>query len=127
MDAILELMYANEVEEDKLLCSLVNPQDKLTITDASPAAVKEMVKFFYTGNISSNIRNLVEELLQLAEKYSVGSLKKACERSLLEDLGVDCGELCQHTHSGRKVQLFSPAPVQRSHVLQAERSRHCQD
>ena len=63
--------------------------NQLRITDASPATVKEMIKYFYTGNLSSNISNLVDELLHLAEKYRVGSLKKACERSLLEDLGVE--------------------------------------
>ena len=64
-------------------------ENKLTITDASPATVKEMVNYFYTGNLSCNIGNLLGELLHLAEKYRVGSLKRACETSLLEDLGVE--------------------------------------
>ena len=63
-------------------------ENKLRITDASPVAVKKMVQYFYTGNLSS-ISNLVDELLHLAEKYRVGSLERACERSLLEDLGVE--------------------------------------
>ena len=77
----------SEVFEATLTSDAEVKENKLTITDASPESVKKMVKCLYTGNLSSNIR--VEELLQLAEKYSVGSLKKACERSLLEDLGVE--------------------------------------
>ena len=38
--------------------------------------------------LSSN-SNLVDELLHLAEKYRVSSLKMVCERILLEDLGVE--------------------------------------
>ena len=63
--------------------------NKMKIQDVSPEAVKGMVEFMYTGNTPSNIGDMVEDLLHLAEVYKVGSLKRACERRLLDDLAVE--------------------------------------
>ena len=64
-------------------------KNKLEINDASPEAVKAMLDYMYTGTVPTNISNIVVELLHLADKYGLGSLKRACERSLLDDLTVE--------------------------------------
>ena len=69
-------------------------KNKLEINDASPEAVKVMLDYMYTGTVPTNISNIVVDLLHLADKYGLGSLKKACERCLMEDL---CAENAVNT------------------------------
>jgi len=64
-------------------------ENRLEIEDASPESVKGMVSHMYTGSIPTNIGDIVAEMLHLAEKYKVGSLKKACENCLRHDLAVE--------------------------------------
>ena len=48
-----------------------------------------MVDYIYTGLIPTNIGDMAEDLLHLADKYGLGCLKRACEKSLLDDLAVE--------------------------------------
>ena len=64
-------------------------KNELVILDASPESVKEMISYMYTGKVPANISEIVADLLHLADKYEMASLKKACERCLLKDLAVE--------------------------------------
>ena len=66
-----------------------NEKKEMRIEDASPKAVQGMVDFIYTGTIPANISDMLEELLHLADKYGLNSLKKACEKNLMDDLAVE--------------------------------------
>ena len=52
----------------------------MRIEDASPESVQGMVDFIYTGTIPTNISDMVEDILHLADKY---------ERCLVDGLTVD--------------------------------------
>ena len=64
-------------------------KDQLTIPDASPESVEAMVKFMYSGSAPANISDMVADLLHLADKYGLECLKKACEKTLADDLTVE--------------------------------------
>ena len=62
----------------------------MEIPDASPESVKGMIGFMYSGKLpTTNINDIVADLLHLADKYRVASLKKACEKCLLDLLAVE--------------------------------------
>ena len=63
--------------------------NQLEIPDASPDSVRAMINFMYTGKVPSSLSGIVSDLLHLAEKYKLGSLKKSCERGLLDDLAIE--------------------------------------
>ena len=62
---------------------------ELEIPDATPESVRGMINHIYTGTIPSNISDMVEDMLHLADKYGLAKLKKACEKSLMDDLAVE--------------------------------------
>ena len=62
---------------------------ELEIPDATPESVRAMIDHIYTGTIPSNISDMVEDVLHLADKYGLDKLKKACEKSLMDDLAVE--------------------------------------
>ena len=65
-------------------------KNQLEIPDASPAAARAMISFMYSGKLPTTNRNdIVADLLHLADKYKVASLKKACEKCLLDLLAVE--------------------------------------
>ena len=64
-------------------------KNELDIPDASPESVWGMLNFIYTGEVPHNISAIVTDLLHLADKYQLCSLKKVCEKCLLDDLTVD--------------------------------------
>ena len=65
-------------------------KNQLEVPDASPAAVRAMISFMYCGELSAtNINDIVADLLHLADKYKVASLKKATEKCLLDLLAVE--------------------------------------
>ena len=61
----------------------------MRIEDVSIESVQGMVDFIYTGTVPANIGNLVGDLLHLADKYGLGSLKKICERCLVDELAIE--------------------------------------
>ena len=64
-------------------------KNRLEITDASPESVKAMLDYMYTGTVPINISNIVVDLLHLSDKYGLGSLKKICERCLVDELAIE--------------------------------------
>ena len=64
-------------------------KNKLEIQDASPESVRGLVHYMYTGQVPTNISDIVADLLHLADKYEMTSLKKTCEKCLQEDLAVE--------------------------------------
>ena len=61
-------------------------ENKIEINDSTPVAVKGMLNHIYTGAVPDNIHDIVADLLHLAHKYELPSLKRACEKTLVEEL-----------------------------------------
>uniref|UniRef100_A0A914H0P4 Speckle-type POZ protein n=2 Tax=Globodera TaxID=31242 RepID=A0A914H0P4_GLORO len=55
--------------------------DRVNIEDIDPEALKEMLRFMYTGN-APNLERMADELLAAADKYQLERLKVMCEQSL---------------------------------------------
>eukprot|EP00092_Neocalanus_flemingeri_P022973 GFUD01024905.1.p1 GENE.GFUD01024905.1~~GFUD01024905.1.p1 ORF type:complete len:298 (+),score=60.61 GFUD01024905.1:42-935(+) len=58
----------------------------VTIEDASAEAVKEMLKYIYTGEIPDKLDVVELDLLHLATKYLLDTLKLACGESIVSNL-----------------------------------------
>eukprot|EP00092_Neocalanus_flemingeri_P028605 GFUD01031062.1.p1 GENE.GFUD01031062.1~~GFUD01031062.1.p1 ORF type:complete len:358 (+),score=82.20 GFUD01031062.1:42-1076(+) len=68
--------------------TLENLTREVKITDASVEAVEDMLKYIYTGETTDDLDLLNPELLYLAEKYHLNSLKFACGGSIVSSLTV---------------------------------------
>eukprot|EP00092_Neocalanus_flemingeri_P017616 GFUD01019059.1.p1 GENE.GFUD01019059.1~~GFUD01019059.1.p1 ORF type:complete len:352 (-),score=73.85 GFUD01019059.1:131-1186(-) len=70
--------------------TLENLKREVPIEDSSSEAVEEMLKYIYTGEIpdSDKLDVLNIELLHLAEKYHLDTLKFACGGSIVSSLTV---------------------------------------
>eukprot|EP00092_Neocalanus_flemingeri_P022975 GFUD01024907.1.p1 GENE.GFUD01024907.1~~GFUD01024907.1.p1 ORF type:complete len:344 (-),score=84.70 GFUD01024907.1:66-1097(-) len=70
--------------------TLENLNGEVPIEDSSAEAVEEMLKYIYTGEIpdSDKLDVLSIELLHLAEKYHLDSLKFACGGSIASSLTI---------------------------------------
>ena len=85
----------------------------MEIPDASPAAVRAMTSYMYTGKLpTTNINNIEADLLHLADKYKVAILKKACEKCLLDLMAVE-----NTVNTLILVDRYKCSPHQRSKVL----------
>ena len=62
--------------------------NQMEIEDSIPAAVKTMLTYIYTGQVTDDIGGIVEHVLDLANKYDLQGLKDICEKILLDDLIV---------------------------------------
>ena len=78
---VIKTALTTDMEEKK--------KNELEIPDATPDSVRGMLNFMYTGKVPANISDIVTDLLHLADKYQLCSLKKTCEKCLLDDLTVD--------------------------------------
>lgn len=69
--------------------TLENQTNIIHIKDSDPSSVREFVKFIYTNELREDY-NLVQlgQLLHLADKYNIESLKIACERMLASLISV---------------------------------------
>ena len=61
-----------------------NQSKKVNITDVKKEVFSEMLRFIYTGKVSSNdsLRELARDLLVAANKYQLDLLKRLCEDEL---------------------------------------------
>ena len=69
---------------------------KVIITDVKKEVFREMLRFIYTGKVSSDdsLKELARDLLFAANKYQLDLLKKLCEAQLCSTLdGSNCLEL----------------------------------
>ena len=64
-------------------------KNEVQIDDVSPESVRGLISYTYTGQVPTNISDHVADLLHLGDKYKIDSLKKACEKCLLDDLTVE--------------------------------------
>ena len=78
---VIKTTFASNMEEKS--------KNEVKIKDSTPAAVKTMLSYIYTGQVTNNIGDIVAEVLQLADKYDLPGLKKICEITLLDDLVVE--------------------------------------
>ena len=63
-------------------------KNEIKIDDSTPDAIKTMLKYIYTGQVTGNIGDILADVLQLSDKYDLPGLKKICEKTLLDDLVV---------------------------------------
>ena len=63
-------------------------KNEIKIDDSTPDAIKTMLKYIYTGQVTGNIGDILADVLQLADKYDLPGLQKICEETLLDDLVV---------------------------------------
>ena len=68
---------------------LEKKKSQMEIHDSIPAAVKTMLTYIYTGQVTDDIGGIVEHVLDLANKYDLQGLKNICEKVLLDDLIVE--------------------------------------
>ena len=60
---------------------------QIIVKDASTEALKLMVKYFYTDHVNDD--DITVDLVALAEKYDIFSLKKFCFNKLIEKINTD--------------------------------------
>lgn len=77
---VFAAMFEHDLEDQK--------SGRVEITDLDYEAVREMVRFIYTGR-ASNMRSLSEGLLAAADKYALERLKVEAERYLCSRLTVE--------------------------------------
>lgn len=68
--------------------TLENKTNTITITDASIETVREFIKFIYTNDFRDDFDDM-GQLMYLANKYNVESLRVRCEESLVEKVNKD--------------------------------------
>jgi len=68
--------------------TLESRRNIIELTDVPTEAVEELLKHIYTGEIPSDPENLSIEVLHLAVKYQLESLKDACSDYLIASLDV---------------------------------------
>ena len=72
--------------------------NKVEIDDVCPDALKEMLTYIYTGQIS-DVGNVAYDLLYAADKYQLDDLKSFCEQQLSKSLKVEnAARMVQFAH-----------------------------
>lgn len=77
---VFSTMFSLEMKERK--------EDKVSITDIDPEIFKSLLEFIYTDDVS-NLEAIAEDLLEVADRYMVDSLKARCAMTLCQSLTVD--------------------------------------
>ncbi|CAG5077630.1 Similar to spop: Speckle-type POZ protein (Xenopus tropicalis) [Cotesia congregata] len=65
-----------------------NTREVITLTDIKPKIFKSFLEFIYTDQVT-DIDLVVDDLLEIADKYLLDSLKDLCTESLLKGLKAD--------------------------------------
>lgn len=79
--SVFRAMFALSMRESQ--------ENHVDISDVSPKALDQFVKFIYTDNIDDTSFTVVKQLLFLAEKYDVQKLKACCMQLLYPDVTVE--------------------------------------
>lgn len=101
-DVILKLSDGKEIKAHKAILSarsavfaamfehemMENKENSVTISDMDSNVCEEMIRYIYTGEVT-NISDLVEELVDVADKYDLNDLKNMCENELISDIDID--------------------------------------
>ncbi|XP_035210580.1 speckle-type POZ protein B-like isoform X2 [Stegodyphus dumicola] len=77
---VFAAMLEHDMEEKK--------QNKVDIIDMDPDVMEEMLRFIYTGKCIK-LKSMPNDLLAVAEKYSLERLKAMCEEELYKNITVD--------------------------------------
>lgn len=80
-------MFEHETKEKK--------ENKIDIPDVDAEVLREMLHFIYTGKVPSMEKYAIE-LLAVADKYQLDSLKVICEESLCSKLVPENFDLIQN-------------------------------
>merc|ERR1719341_2405189 len=67
-----------------------NHSKKVHISDVQKEVFSEVIKFIYTGNVSSedSLKEHARDILAAANKYELDLLKKLCEAQLVSTLNT---------------------------------------
>ncbi|XP_023318724.1 protein roadkill-like [Trichogramma pretiosum] len=68
---------------------LENKESTIKITDSTKNIVTEMLRFIYTGQISTIETDMIIELLKVSDLYEINSLKNKCGKMLCADLSTE--------------------------------------
>nr|CAD2172824.1 unnamed protein product [Meloidogyne enterolobii] len=80
-------VFQKMFEENDMLD--ISQNTEITISDASPDSVRDMMEFFYTGEIKTISESNVDDLFAMAHKYKVEPLKYECEHFLSSKISGD--------------------------------------
>ncbi|XP_037051214.1 uncharacterized protein LOC119085079 [Bradysia coprophila] len=80
-------------------CYKETQQSVMKVTETSPAIFKLFLKFLYQASFSTQPKSTAIELIKLADKYDVETLKRVCEVKLIEELNQsDCLSIFMFAH-----------------------------
>ena len=84
---VFEAMFSHSFSESK--------DNKVSICDIEPVAIREMLRYIYVGR-ASHLWSYAKEIFAAADKYQIKELKDECERHLGSSMqiGTVCGVLC---------------------------------
>ena len=78
---VFHAMFKNRMAESEL--------GEVTIPDFSERVVEMMISFMYSGELlkGDNKEDVLQELLEISDKYEVDALKSRCESILVREIG----------------------------------------
>ncbi|KAG4070294.1 hypothetical protein HA402_009857 [Bradysia odoriphaga] len=72
-------------------CYKETQQSVMKVTETSPTIFKLFLTFLYRASLSTQSKSTIMELIKLADKYDVETLKRVCEVKLIDELNqTDC-------------------------------------
>lgn len=77
---VFSALFSHDTKENK--------EKLITIEDAEPDTVKEMLRFMYTGRVQS-LEKLAYELFSLSDKYALHGLREMCEESMCKNITIE--------------------------------------
>jgi len=69
-------------------------ENEITITDVDPDVFVQFLHYLYTDNVPE-LTKMAPDLLYVADKYNVETLKDVCETEMLKNINIEnCAEYC---------------------------------
>ena len=86
--SVFEAMFKHDMLESK--------NKQVNITDISNKAIKNMIRFIYTGALRLGEVSVELDVLKAADKYDINNLKEMCEERISKKLSIEnCFEILQ--------------------------------
>ncbi|XP_057324851.1 speckle-type POZ protein-like [Microplitis mediator] len=76
---VLAAMFSHDMIEKK--------ENKISIPDVTPEIFEKVLKYIYTDEVN-DLNEIADDLLEVADKYQLRSLKEMCQESLSKTLTV---------------------------------------